>query len=134
MERGLPLYIIGGFVRDLFLGHASLDFDLVTEGDAVAFARHVCRKYGGKITVHSQFGTASWYPDLDKLTILKGESLKNVKLEPLDFVTARSETYPHPGRPAGSETRQPVGRSAAAGFHHQHNGVAAGWGTFRGTL
>ncbi len=97
VERGLPLYIIGGFVRDLFLGHASLDFDLVTEGEAVGFARHVCRKYGGKITVHSQFGTASWYPDLEKLTILKGKSPKNVKLEPLDFVTARSETYPHPG-------------------------------------
>jgi tRNA nucleotidyltransferase (CCA-adding enzyme) len=97
VERGLSLYIIGGFVRDLFLGHASLDFDLVTGGDAVAFARHICRNYGGKVTVHSQFGTASWCPDLEKLTILNGASLKHVKMEPLDFVTARSETYPHPG-------------------------------------
>ncbi len=43
-QKGLPLYIIGGFVRDLFVGHAGLDFDLVVEGDAVAFARHISKK------------------------------------------------------------------------------------------
>ena len=72
-----------------------LDFDLVVEGDAVAFARHISRKYGGRITVHSHFGTASWELDVRKLPIhgMNGSA----PLPPLDFVTARSETYAHPG-------------------------------------
>ncbi len=97
LARGLSLFIIGGFVRDLFVGNPGLDFDLVVEGDAVALASAIASKYGGRITVHSHFGTASWYPDLDELTKLKKGSFERRDMPPLDFVSARSEIYPHPG-------------------------------------
>ncbi len=58
----LPLYIVGGFVRDLVLGVPGLDFDLVVEGDAIVLARAVALRMGGKLTVHSRFKTAQWFP------------------------------------------------------------------------
>jgi tRNA nucleotidyltransferase (CCA-adding enzyme) len=96
-SKGLPLYIVGGFVRDLFVGHPGLDFDLVVEGDAVGFARSLAGTYGGRITTHFMFGTATWEPDGGRLA--SAGSMKGVSaaLPPLDFITARSETYPHPG-------------------------------------
>jgi tRNA nucleotidyltransferase (CCA-adding enzyme) len=75
------LYLVGGIVRDLLLGRKSYDLDLVVEGDAIALAARFADITGGKITVHSRFRTATvkW----------QGRSI--------DFVTARSETYPKPG-------------------------------------
>ncbi len=78
--RGLRLYLVGGFARDLLLGRPSLDFDLVLEGDALSFARACSKKLGGKLTVHRKFATATL-------------SLPSLVL---DFITARSETYAHP--------------------------------------
>ncbi|MFH1632934.1 MAG: CBS domain-containing protein, partial [Chloroflexota bacterium] len=60
-QQRIALYIVGGFVRDLLLGYPSLDFDLVVEGDAIALARAVSRKFGGRVTVHGRFGTAKWF-------------------------------------------------------------------------
>ncbi len=56
----LPAYIVGGFVRDLLLDRPSLDFDIVVEGDAIALAKALARKHGGRVTSHSRFGTAKW--------------------------------------------------------------------------
>lgn len=92
----LPLYIVGGFVRDLLLGRPSLDFDLVVEGDAIAFARSVSQKYGGKVTAHTHFGTASW-PASDSSNHSKVPTFDHANLHMLDFISARSETYAHPG-------------------------------------
>ncbi len=47
---GFPIYIVGGFVRDLLLGRPGLDFDLVVEGDAIKLANSLASKYGGKVT------------------------------------------------------------------------------------
>jgi len=84
-RQHLPLYIVGGFVRDLLQGHPGLDFDLVVEGDAIGLARAVAAKQGGKVTVHIHFKTAQWFPppanDIPKY---------------VDFISARSETYKHP--------------------------------------
>jgi tRNA nucleotidyltransferase (CCA-adding enzyme) len=81
----LPLYIVGGFVRDLLLGHPGLDFDLVVEGDAIGLARAVAVRLGGKLKVHTRFKTAQWFSppatDFPKL---------------VDFISARSEVYRHP--------------------------------------
>jgi len=86
--RGLPLYLVGGFVRDLLLRQPSLDLDLVVEGDAIALASALAKNHGGKITAHKRFGTAQWFlPD----------SLLGARHPALDFISARSETYPRPG-------------------------------------
>jgi len=78
-----PLYIVGGFVRDLLLGLPSLDFDLVIEDDATLFANQVLANLGGRIVTHSKFRTATWTPPLEPLT-------------EIDLVSARRETYAHP--------------------------------------
>ncbi|RME42156.1 MAG: CBS domain-containing protein, partial [Caldilineae bacterium] len=82
---GSSLYIVGGFVRDLLLRRPVLDIDLVVEGDAIALARAMQRKYGGRIRSHKRFGTANW--------IIEG-AIEGI--DRLDFVTARTEFYQHP--------------------------------------
>jgi len=80
-ELGLVLYIVGGVVRDLFLGRANFDFDLVVEGDAISLARRLANDSQAKLTTHPRFGTAKLnYPGFS-----------------LDLATARSETYSKPG-------------------------------------
>lgn len=79
-----PVYLIGGLVRDLLLQRPSLDLDIVVEGDAISFARQLQAHFGGQIQTHKPFGTATWQPP-------------NLDIDSLDFVTARSETYPRPG-------------------------------------
>ncbi len=80
-ELGLELYLVGGVVRDLFLGRVNFDFDLVVEGDAISLARRLAKDSQAKLTIHSHFGTAKLkYPEFS-----------------LDLATARSETYSRPG-------------------------------------
>ncbi|MCJ7792082.1 MAG: CCA tRNA nucleotidyltransferase [Dehalococcoidia bacterium] len=80
-ELGHELYIVGGVVRDLFLGRANFDFDLVVEGDAIELAQKLAKDTQAKLTIHSRFGTAKLdYPGFS-----------------LDLATARSETYSRPG-------------------------------------
>ncbi len=79
--RGEKLYLVGGAVRDLFLGRRNLDLDLVVEGDAPSLARQFAKGKGGKVITHARFGTA---------TVTLGDVS-------LDMVTARSETYAEPG-------------------------------------
>jgi tRNA nucleotidyltransferase (CCA-adding enzyme) len=81
----LPLYIVGGFVRDLLLGCPGLDLDLVVEGDAIILARAVAARVGGQVRVHSRFKTAQWLP-------LPEPGVP----EYVDFTSARSESYRHP--------------------------------------
>ena len=94
----MPIYLVGGVVRDIFLGKAINDFDLVVEGDTSALAEFIVKKYGGKILVHSRFGTAKW--------VLNESAFKRLNFPisnfpefdvSFDLVTARSETYLQPG-------------------------------------
>ena len=78
---GVPLYLVGGVVRDLILGRMSLDVDLVVVGDAPDLARKLASDVGGKIKIHRRFGTA---------TVRWGGIS-------IDIASARSETYSHPG-------------------------------------
>ncbi len=85
-EAGLPVFVIGGFVRDLLLGRKSKDIDFVTVGSGIGLARQVASRLGNcKIQVFKTFGTALIrYGDLD-----------------LEFVGARRESYqPSSRKPA----------------------------------
>ena len=85
----LPLYLVGGVVRDILLGAAVNDFDLVVEGDAIKLARSLASLHGGKVTAHSKFGTAKWFLP-EKL------APQTQALHAIDIISARSETYHHP--------------------------------------
>ncbi len=83
-KMGSSLYVVGGFVRDLLLGTPTLDLDLVVEGDAIALARRLQKRVGGRVTSHVRFGTAKLILDA-----------KAFPIPYLDFVTARTEFYEH---------------------------------------
>ncbi|MBV9413778.1 MAG: CCA tRNA nucleotidyltransferase [Solirubrobacterales bacterium] len=72
-----PVHLVGGAARDLLLGGAPFDLDLVVEGDPAAFAASL----GGELTAHERFGTST--------VILDGHSY--------DIVRSRRETYARPG-------------------------------------
>src|SRR5215216_3612090 len=55
-QRDLPLYVVGGAVRDLVLGRPLNDFDLIVEGDAIALARSLAAQHDGRVTAHTKFG------------------------------------------------------------------------------
>ena len=89
-EGGVDLYLVGGGVRDLLLGGAQLDLDLVAEGDVLALAAAVAATLEARVVSHPRFGTA----------VVQGEGFR------LDLAQARAERYERPGalpsvRPAG---------------------------------
>ncbi len=83
-DLGYPLYIVGGFVRDLLLDEPTLDMDLVVEGDAIQLARRVARTIGARTRSHDQFGTAK--------IVLEGRE-DEFGMSSLDFASARLEFY-----------------------------------------
>lgn len=90
--HGLPLYLVGGPVRDLLLGRPITDLDLVVVGDAWPLAEAFAAATGGRLTRHAQFRTAVVELAVDN------ESFA------IDFVTARRESY---ARPAALPTITP---------------------------
>ncbi len=86
LAHAAPPYLVGGGVRDLLLGRATLDLDVVVVGDALAVARALHDDLGGaaraRLRAHEAFGTAT-------LTLHDGPAL--------DLITARREQYPAPG-------------------------------------
>jgi tRNA nucleotidyltransferase (CCA-adding enzyme) len=80
-SRGERVYLVGGVVRDLLLGQANFDLDLVVEGNAIELAQQLKKINQGKITTHPRFNTAKLQWDNRSV----------------DLATARSETYDKPG-------------------------------------
>jgi len=99
-ELNMPIYIVGGFVRDLILEKPSPDFDIVVEGDAIELSNILKEKYGGKVTSHKKFGTAKWQPYHNK-SLQQDQTLpisdKYLSTIPsLDLISARTEFYEKP--------------------------------------
>jgi tRNA nucleotidyltransferase (CCA-adding enzyme) len=93
----IPLYLVGGVVRDLILGREVNDLDLVLEGNSAEFAEYIVRRFGGKILVHPKFGTASWVPNESTFRRLNESMLRSPDPLSFDLISARSETYEYPG-------------------------------------
>lgn len=84
---GRELYVVGGYVRDLFLGIPSKDIDFVTVGSGIELAEKVASALGrnSHLATFANFGTAQvTAPGVD-----------------LEFVGARKESY-------SRESRNPV--------------------------
>lgn len=59
-ESKVQAYLIGGIVRDILLEFPNDDIDIVVEGDGIAFAKQLQKKFGGHLVSHDNFGTATW--------------------------------------------------------------------------
>ncbi len=58
-QYNLKVFVVGGFVRDLFLNRKSVEIDLMVEGDGIRFSRLLADKLGvKKIVTFKKFGTA----------------------------------------------------------------------------
>lgn len=81
---GLECYVIGGYVRDLFLHRESKDIDVVVVGSGIQLAEAVTKRLGKgtHLAVFKTYGTAQ---------------VKKRDLE-LEFVGARRESYQHDSR------------------------------------
>jgi tRNA nucleotidyltransferase (CCA-adding enzyme) len=80
-EIGYGAYVVGGFVRDLFLYRSDEDVDIVIEGDGIAFAKKYAKWVGARIHTHAKFGTA---------VIIFPDGFK------IDIASARMEYYKFP--------------------------------------
>jgi tRNA nucleotidyltransferase (CCA-adding enzyme) len=80
-ETGIPVYLVGGFVRDLLLERENRDLDLVVEGDGLEYAARLAEAVGGRMRAHPAFLTA---------VVVDREGFH------IDVATARSEFYRAP--------------------------------------
>ncbi|HEY60176.1 MAG TPA: CBS domain-containing protein [Anaerolineae bacterium] len=100
-DKNLPIFVVGGFVRDLLMHAPSPDFDFVVEGNAINFAHSLAKKFGGRVTSHTKFGTAKWGINEIRKSLVCSQSDKS-KLKwrdlptTIDFISARTEFYSHP--------------------------------------
>lgn len=83
-NMNLEVYVVGGYVRDIFLNRPSADIDFVTVGSGIELAKKVAERLGRKkrLTIFSNYGTAQ---------------IKHQDLE-LEFVGARRESYSRDSR------------------------------------
>ena len=84
-EQGVRAFVIGGFVRDCFLGRKCNDIDIVVEGSGIDFATAVGAKTGKTVSYFKNFGTAMLRYHGDEI----------------EFVGARKESYRR-------ESRKPI--------------------------
>ena len=78
VEKGLEIYVIGGYVRDLILHRPSKDIDIVVLGSGIELAETAAKQLGDlTVSVFKNFGTAMF-------------RYKGVEIE---FVGARKESY-----------------------------------------
>ena len=80
-ELGCRAYVVGGFVRDLFLYRDNEDIDIVIEGDGIEFAKQYAKIIGARIHSYAKFGTA---------VIIFPDGFK------IDVASARMEYYKFP--------------------------------------
>ncbi len=86
---GMECYVVGGYVRDIFLQRPSTDIDVVVVGSGISVARELKRMMGRKahLSVFKNFGTAQ----------VKIKTEDNLFTE-VEFVGARKESYSHDSR------------------------------------
>ncbi|WDN88331.1 tRNA nucleotidyltransferase (CCA-adding enzyme) [Desulfosarcina sp. BuS5] len=69
-KTGCKAFVVGGFVRDLFLYKKNEDIDIVIEGDGIAFAKQYSKLVGGRVHYYKKFGTAIiTHPDGFKIDV-----------------------------------------------------------------
>ena len=90
---GVECYVVGGYVRDIFLERPSDDIDVVVVGSGIRVAEELKRRLGRRahLSVFKNFGTAQ----VKYTRKEEGDSRKEIEVE---FVGARKESYSHDSR------------------------------------
>ncbi|MCD6094217.1 MAG: CCA tRNA nucleotidyltransferase [Candidatus Omnitrophica bacterium] len=88
VKQNLPIFVVGGFVRDFLLGVKNWDIDLVAESrdfkEGIAFAMALAKALNGEIETHRGFGTAVISYNF------KGREMR------MDVASTRKERYKKP--------------------------------------
>ena len=86
---GVECYVVGGYVRDIFLERPSDDIDVVVVGSGIEVATALKKRLGKKahLSVFRNFGTAQ--------VVIRGNEGTETEVE---FVGARRESYSHDSR------------------------------------
>lgn len=84
-KLGLPVYAVGGFVRDLLLNRPNQDIDLVVEGNGIALAKALALELSGRVREHQKF--------LTSVVIFHDANGAESRI---DVATARLEYYEYP--------------------------------------
>jgi poly(A) polymerase len=95
----LPVFLIGGFVRDKIIGRPTKDADIVCLGDGIALAHAVAEKFTPKpyVAYFKNFGTAQIKINLSTLKGIKSIDGEDDFFE-VEFVGARKESYNYDSR------------------------------------
>ena len=90
---GVECYVVGGYVRDIFLERPSNDIDVVVVGSGIAVAQALKKELGKKahLSVFKNFGTA-------QVKFIRTEDGGTRKEYEVEFVGARKESYSHDSR------------------------------------
>jgi len=91
-EMNVPVFVIGGWVRDVLLNRPCKDIDFVCLGSGIELAERVSKKLGPDhpVTVYRNFGTAN-------IKLPAAEAPGNEVFE-IEFVGARKESYDRASR------------------------------------
>ena len=84
-EKGVRAFVIGGYVRDCFLGRPCNDIDIVVEGNGMSLAEAVGERVHARVSLFKNFGTA----------------MLKYRGDEIEFVGARKESYRR-------ESRKPI--------------------------
>ncbi|MDE3212374.1 MAG: HD domain-containing protein [Bacteroidota bacterium] len=95
----MPVFVIGGFVRDKLLDRETKDADIVSLGDGIALAKEAANYFSPVPEVHffKNFGTAQ----IKIYSRREGSFADNIELPPpfeVEFVGARKESYRYHSR------------------------------------
>mgnify|MGYP000308286237 CR=1 FL=1 len=82
VRQDVPAFVVGGYVRDFYLGRPSTDIDVVVVGSGIALAEALGSELHAKVSVFKTFGTAM---------------LRHKGVE-VEFVGARRESYTQDSR------------------------------------
>ena len=80
--QGVRAFVVGGYVRDYYLGRPSTDIDVVVVGSGIALAEALGRELHTKVSVFKTFGTA----------MVRAGGIE------VEFVGARRESYTRDSR------------------------------------
>ena len=91
-ELGVECYVVGGYVRDIFLERPSDDIDVVVVGSGIRVAEALKQRLGRRahLSVFRNFGTA-------QVKVRGHKEEGNGEME-IEFVGARKESYSHDSR------------------------------------